>query len=564
MKLLVLLGFLTSTLFSYETLQPDEALTATDIAIERGYSIVRGSQETQFFAYKKLKKPVASHEQESFNFVRQIQKNDPFSLIVQRHKQNRQEHERVVLDFFDGTHDVQAFALFDQTFIAARNALGHLYVALLHPRNHLTGEHIFTQFEIKKIHKIFSHINGDFTILATQNNRPLKGDYFNRGSGNENILMLRLSSSLNIQHHKQLGGTAPLHYVDATLGSNETLTLLAQSAPNQATLLTHTPFEEVKTQDINLTQAYTLTSITPYEGNFLLGTQNTLYLAFNPQTQTVTPYVLKELKNASITTLSTLPNNSLIISGNYANAQGEYDLFIQKYAPNGTLVWDKRFGTPYNEFAFSHALIYSNIYFFGSGVTTLLEPQLLSFSLDQAGKHYKVTPLVSAQTRFNQTFSARLKEHNITIASLAPHGDITFDFNYAVGSHTVDEATQKALEAFAKLFLDTLQDPKWFAFISQIYLNGLSSSEWNNHAQEHAYIENASLGHKRAMTLLNIMLKSADSKAKETVLFKNMSTNSHSSNGAIKNDQGLENFAKSRRNTIHIEWKTPKPDKKTF
>ena len=116
------------------------------------------------------------------------------------------------------------------------------------------------------------------------------------------------------------------------------------------------------------------------------------------------------------------------------------------------------------------------------------------------------------------------------------------------GSCEVQSAFQEILKEFFPRYLRILSGPKYVKNITEIRIEGHTSSEWSEEvSQEHAYILNMELSQCRTRRVLQYVLQIPDITGKKDWLKQYLTANGLSSSKLITNPDGRENPEESRR-----------------
>ena len=116
------------------------------------------------------------------------------------------------------------------------------------------------------------------------------------------------------------------------------------------------------------------------------------------------------------------------------------------------------------------------------------------------------------------------------------------------GSCEVQPAFQEILKEFFPRYLRILSRPKYVNNITEIRIEGHTSSEWSQEvSQEQAYILNMELSQCRTRRVLQYVLYIPDITGKKDWLKQYLTANGLSSSKLITNSDGRENPEESRR-----------------
>ena len=116
------------------------------------------------------------------------------------------------------------------------------------------------------------------------------------------------------------------------------------------------------------------------------------------------------------------------------------------------------------------------------------------------------------------------------------------------GSCEVQSAFQQILKEFFPRYLRILSGPKYVKNITEIRIEGHTSSEWSEEvSQEEAYILNMELSQCRTRRVLQYVLQIPEITEKKDWLKQYLTANGLSSSKLIPNSDGTENKKESRR-----------------
>jgi outer membrane protein OmpA-like peptidoglycan-associated protein len=150
--------------------------------------------------------------------------------------------------------------------------------------------------------------------------------------------------------------------------------------------------------------------------------------------------------------------------------------------------------------------------------------------------------------RLQQEFAADLPRWR---ATLTPDLGIRFDqpdVLFATGQSTLKDGFKRILDNFFPRYIGIIADPRFRAGITEIRIEGHTSSTWNGAASaDDAYFRNMELSQGRTRSTLAYVLLLPGVAAQKPWLAQRLTANGLSSSRPVRNPDGTENAAASQR-----------------
>ncbi len=535
-------------------------MTAQSGAVERGYSITSTEEKTHFFFYDTTRKQTEI-DPKDFSAFRQLEANDDMTLVMQTHQSNHHKHLRSEFDFFKATHQIQTVPAYQsKIFAVALDAKGVLKSALIKDAQELLFPHYYPQFEIKRVLKLFTHIDGSYSLAAQIVNDQSKLSYFDRGNAQNNCVIIKLSPLLHYVSHHKIGDVEPEAIIDMVKDRLDNYYLLTQTTPQSFAIYTHN-FKNNRTQKQGFTTKEPLTLSTFSSRDyvhFLIGADKGTWLEIRTDDLSLRSHKLFEKPTATVKSIDRLYDNGYIISGTLLNKEGNYDMFIQSYSASKSFVWGRTYASNLNEQTDKHALLNKKVILSGWGYDPKHTPLLTAFNIDYQGKVVRVASIKSMKEQFIEALSKKMSKKLKEAITLHPDGTISFKHRYRAAQHSLTAAEASVVKAFFDTLRPLLCSKPYRNSLEAINLYGLTSSEWRGKDRTTAYLQNSQLGYQRAYSLLELFLDTKLSHEDRSFLHKHLQTTSLSSAKTVKQGENLENFEESRRNLLKIFWKPSK------
>lgn len=355
---------------------------------KRGYALIHQKNRTYTFSYHSLKSIKNDPNLNAIRYFKQLQLNDNKTLTmrVMDQKKNLIEKE---LNFFMGTHDIQAKMVNDHfIFLTARTSNDELKIALIDQSHTLRFTQTVRDLSIKAIHNIFTHLDGSYSIALKVDNYKNRLTYFNRGTGESDIAILKFSPLLHLTQTHFIGDSLSSHTIEVLKDKNENYFIFNQLQSNEIILYQHDFHKnESRKKIFSLKEKYPILSISSKDfKTFFLGSDRSHWLTLNIINSQIESFELAKIHGATISSISKLPNNSILISGAYKSSGGQSNLFIHNYSPFQSYLWGKTYHSPFNDAAIKHSYNLKNIFLTALVHDKKQTENLALFTLDFKGK----------------------------------------------------------------------------------------------------------------------------------------------------------------------------------
>ena len=357
----------------------------------RGFSLINDHDKVYTFSYSALQKKDSDPTLDAIRYFKQLQLNDNKTLSMKVMGKNKKVFEKE-LHFFMGTQDIKAKIVNDNyIFLTARTARGELKIALLDQTYNIRFTQSIKNYSIKKIYNIFSHLDGSYSLALKVSNHKNSLSYFKRGTGKNNIAILKFSPLLHLIQTHFIGDTYITNTFKILKDKEDIYYIFNQNKKDKLTLYKH-DFHK------NDNEKFEFTLQSPYRfntassrdfSNFYLGADKNSWMTLNIESKNLDVFELAKVKHGSIKSISILPNNSILVSGKHRSSSGESDIFIHNYSPYKSFLWGHTFHSDFNDQVINHKYKHQNIF-----LTTLVtdkknQTQLAFFKLNFSGKVYK-------------------------------------------------------------------------------------------------------------------------------------------------------------------------------
>ena len=368
-------------------MQPTKTLPL--VQVQRGYALVSLPKKTLAFFYASKIKESKYTKSSGFNYFKQMSLHDNQTLAMTIINEKKKVFRH--FDFFMGTKNIIAKKMLKNfIFLAAQTSEGHLKIAILDENYKLKFTHISKKIDVLKIYNIFSHIDGSYSLALQVANDKHNQDYFNRGNGVSSVAILKFSPLLYPMAQHIIGDNNLDRLVDIIKDSQETYYIFSQNH-RDISLYQH-DYNKNSTQkrSFTLSKASSLQKVfTDNNGNFFIAGNHNHWFIYKNDTQMIRSYDLAKVKHATIKSIHTLSDNSLIISGNYPSSSGDEDIFIHNYSPKQSLLWENYYRSKSNDILLSDELTSKNILIKSLIYTSKKVQSLAIFKLNYQGKSYK-------------------------------------------------------------------------------------------------------------------------------------------------------------------------------
>lgn len=138
-------------------------------------------------------------------------------------------------------------------------------------------------------------------------------------------------------------------------------------------------------------------------------------------------------------------------------------------------------------------------------------------------------------------------------ASILPNGGIRFnhpDVYFATGESELNDEFKRTLRAFFPQYLKTLKESQWAESISEIRIEGHTSSDWRGSGEEDKYIANARLAQARALAVLKYVYQLDEVQSERAWLERVLRANGLAYAQPVLTN-GIEDATQSRRVEFH-------------
>ena len=359
--------------------------------INRGFSLVNHQDKTYTFTYKAIHKAVKDPNFNAIRYFQQLQLNDNKTLSMKISNKKGASIEKE-LHFFMGTQDIQAKVVNDNfIFLVARTAKGDLKIALLDQAYKVRFTQTIQNLTIKAIYNIFSHLDGSYSMALKISNHKNRLTYFNRGTGAENIAILKFSPLLHLMKTHFIGDSNMSHILEVLKDDNDNYYIFNQEDTKSITLYKHDFYkDENKKTLFELKQDQKIYTISTNDyTTFYMGSDRNNWMTLNINNNKIDTYELAKIKQAIIYSIHKLPNNSILISGEHQSSHGESDIFIHNYSPYHSYLWGHTYHSDNNDKVIKHEYDHKEIL-----LTALISDKknrtnLALFKLNFQGKNTK-------------------------------------------------------------------------------------------------------------------------------------------------------------------------------
>lgn len=323
--------------------------------IDRGFSLIWHQHKTYTFTYKALHKTTEDPSLNAIRYFKQLQLNDnkTLSMKVTGPKTATVEKE---LHFFMGTYDIQATVVNDNfIFLVARTPQGELKIALLDQSNEIRFTQTVQNLTVKSIYNVFSHLDGSYSLALKVSNHKNRLSYFNRGTGADNIAILKFSPLLHLLNTNFIGDSKNSLALAVLKDKDENYYIFNQEEKN-LTLYKHDFYKnENQKLSFELKKDLQINTITSKDfTNFYMGADKNSWMVLNIKDKSIDTYEVAKVNQAKVHAISTLPNNSILISGEYQSSNGESDIFIHNYSPYHSYLWGHTYHGDNNDKVIRH------------------------------------------------------------------------------------------------------------------------------------------------------------------------------------------------------------------
>ena len=343
------------------------------------------------FSYKTLQKRDSDPTLDAIRYFKQLQLNDNKTLSMKVMDNNKKVFEKE-LHFFMGTQDIKAKIVNDNyIFLTARTAQGELKIALLDQTYNIRFTQSLKNYSIKTIYNIFSHLDGSYSLALQVSNHKNSLSYFKRGTGKNNIAILKFSPLLHLIQTHFIGDTKAINSFKVLKDKEDVYYIFNQNKKDTLTLYKHDFYKnENEKFEFPLKKAYTINTISSRDfSNFYLGADQNSWMTLNIENKKLEVFELTKVNSADIKSISILSNNSILISGKHRSSNGESDIFIHNYSPYKSFLWGHTFHSDFNDEVIKHEYDQQNIFLTALVNDKNNRTKLAFFRLNFSGKVYK-------------------------------------------------------------------------------------------------------------------------------------------------------------------------------
>ncbi|MDH5464128.1 MAG: OmpA family protein [Thiovulaceae bacterium] len=543
--ILLLYLFLLSSLYSSQQLNSEYAIFSTK-PLQAEAVISKTKEYLRFFTFINQKKTSAFSSEPSLRTEKVLQ--------LEQYHTKTQKRQHFTLNPFKNSHDLHAIVTVqDISLLAAIDKTNHLHLAYLNEKGRTFSEFNYRDYEYAKIYKLIKENDGTFFVLLGVSNASKKLSYFKRGLGKEDLQLLHLDANLRPLKLQHFGNTQKERYIGMIKDDFQTFKILTQKSAKEFLIY------ESSRQNDRITKVQ---STLPVEDKLLAIAQDHLgaiYLSGQKKkiyklTTKITSFDLNLTRDQHIQTLSQDQSNQWVISGTCHSKQGDSDGFISLLNSDFKTVWTKKFQTPFNDQTLHHMTIDNKIHYTGSSFDRSQKKRLFYLTLSKRGFTYKPKEALGIKDQFIKQLKLKIGSKYQRYLDVLSSSDIYLKSYFNPQSSTISSKVRKDLENFFKDFLFVISTKKYKKQIKKIYFNGFTSSEWHRVNEQKRYLNNAQLSQERAFSLLKTLIESTKDRKKRLWLEKTIVLRSYASSQTVQNTQNLENFEKSRRATLSIQW----------
>lgn len=358
--------------------------------INRGFAFIKHEGSRYSFSYDKIIVNRKKKGYAAINYFQQLELNDNKTLVIHKvDKKNRST--KTPLSFFTGTLDIKAKVVNDHfILLSARTPQGHLKLALL-DKMKLRFSQTLNHLSIQKVYNTFSHLDGSFSLAVKVANQKNRLSYFQRGTGKTNIAILKFSPLLHLEATHFIGTSQSYHTVNVLKDVQESYYIINQETDKHISIYKHdfsTSRNEKKELFLKEKAHIHIASTQDFE-TFYFGASNSMWFKANIQTSHIQSYELAKLKSATVTSISVLPNSTLLVSGEYNAPTGAKNFFIHNYSPYQSYLWGNRFQGTFNNKLLAHYYEANRIYISALISDKVDHKHLALFQLNLTGKALK-------------------------------------------------------------------------------------------------------------------------------------------------------------------------------
>lgn len=356
----------------------------------RGFASVQTQKYNYLFNYESHQKESKKDYTSIYRF-QQLPLNDNKTLVMHKRK-NKSNSKRVEFNFFSGTKDLKVKVVNDNyLFIAALTQKGVLKIALIDNQDTLKFSQSIPNVHVEKIYDIFSHLNGSYSLALQVNNQQNRLSYFNRGIGKHSTVILKLSALLRPEKQNYVGDTQNSRIISVLKDTKDIYYIFSQLSSKKLSLYQHALHSnETEKSFINLKYKSHIQNVQSDDvKEFYFASNSHRWFEYKLLQKKVKSFEVAHLNNASILSIHKLPNNTMLVSGQYRAASGDQDIFIHNYSAFQSFLWGETYHSDYNDIVVSQKHFNTHI-----RLNTLVKDKknqeyLARFYLDFSGKHIK-------------------------------------------------------------------------------------------------------------------------------------------------------------------------------
>jgi hypothetical protein len=388
LKKRLLLLSLIFPLLSWSQLNIKHATTQKVSDTSRGFATIDKKDVSYIFSYEsKSKKNYQTRS--SISYFQQLQLNDNKTLVMYK-KDKKNKRTRLELDFFAGTKDVKAKPVNDQyIFITALTPKGVVKMALMDEQNKLRFSQSIPSLHVEKIHAIFSHLDGSYSLALKVNNQKNRMSYFSRGVGKSNTVIFKLSALLHLETKHFIGDTKDPRVINILKDSKDSYYVFSQTDKKSFSLYTHKfHSNETKKQNFNFKKEEYINAISTQDfSKFYLASHKNRWFTLDTIEKKIRSFEVAKVNGAKIISISALANNTILISGTFKAGGGDEDIFIHNYSAYESYLWGERYHSEYNDQVIKHKVSRNKIALYTLVPNKYNQNILANFYLDLSGKH---------------------------------------------------------------------------------------------------------------------------------------------------------------------------------